>query len=98
MDVHAALHAVWIEVGLVAIGVLAAVQAIVEIAENPSGEGDCVALEAVGFDVAAEVDLHGCSLGAPRGGGAAKWFVFLYGLVNIRKWVGCGRRIRKQAG
>jgi hypothetical protein len=55
------------EVDLVAVGVVAVLEVAVEVAEDGRLEGDGSALEAVGFDVAAEVDLHGCSLPPPRG-------------------------------
>jgi hypothetical protein len=38
------------------------VKAAMEVAEDGVLEGDGLALEAVGFDVAAEFDLHGWSL------------------------------------
>jgi hypothetical protein len=34
------------------------VQAVVKVAEGRGGEGDSVALEAVGLDVTAEVEMH----------------------------------------
>ena len=51
---------VW-EVDLVAVDVVAAVQATVEVAELRAGEGNAVTLEAVGLDVATEIDCHGSS-------------------------------------
>ena len=87
LDVVAHFDAVRIEMGLVAVGVVGALEAVVEVAEYGLLEGNGSALEAVGFDVAAEIDLHGGSF-SPWGG-VAKWLVFLYGLVNIRKQVGC---------
>jgi len=39
------------------------VEAVVEVAPDASGEGGAFALQAVGFDVAAEFVLHGFSLG-----------------------------------
>jgi hypothetical protein len=55
-----------------AVAGLADVETLVEVAEVSVGEGDGAALEAVGFDVAAKVDLHGYSLG-PYPGGAGGW-------------------------
>jgi hypothetical protein len=46
------------EVGLVAVEVVRAVEAAVEVAEDRSGECDTVALQAVGLDVAADGNLH----------------------------------------
>lgn len=60
---------VW-EVDLVAVDVVAAVEAVVEVAEFRAGEGDAVTLEAVGLDVATEIDCHGMLLlVAPPPGG-----------------------------
>lgn len=52
---------VW-EVDLIAVDVVAAVQAAMEVAELRAGEGDAVTLEAVGLDVATEIDCHGVLL------------------------------------
>ena len=43
-------------------GAVALVEAVVEVAPDASGEGGAFALQAVGFDVAAEFVLHGVSL------------------------------------
>jgi len=52
-----------------AVGSVELLQAAVEVAEGRSGDGDSAALEPVGFDVAADVDLHGSLLwGYPPGG------------------------------
>jgi hypothetical protein len=89
LDVRAGIDAVGIKVGFVAIAVVAAMKAIVEVAEDRSAEGDGAALEAVGLDVAADVDLHECSFetrtgrvgggggggGGWGGGGVVKWRV-----------------------
>ena len=48
-----------LEVGLVAVEVVAAVEAAVEVAEDRTVEGDSVALQTVGLDVAAKIDFHG---------------------------------------
>ena len=65
LDGGVVIDAGGVEVHLVAVGGVAAVQAAVEVAELGAGELDAVALEAVGLDVSAEIDLHG---GAPLGG------------------------------
>jgi hypothetical protein len=51
--------------GGVAEGGVALVEAVVEVAPGASGECGAFALQAVGFDVAAEFVLHGFSLGVP---------------------------------
>jgi hypothetical protein len=56
-------HLSGLEVDLVAVEVVGAVEAIVKVAEDGGGECGSVALEAVGLDVAAEIDLHACSFG-----------------------------------
>ena len=59
---------VW-EVDLVAVDVVTAVQSAVEVTKLRTGEGNAVTLEAVGLDVATEIDCHGMLLlsDAPRG-------------------------------
>ena len=53
-----------------AVEAVALVEAVVEAAEVVVAEGDGVALDAIGLDVAAEVDAHGGSpWGTPPGGG-----------------------------
>ena len=64
---------VW-EVDFVAVDVVAAVQAAVEVAELRAGEGNAVTLEAVSLDVATEIDCHVVLLWmAPPRGGGCKW-------------------------
>jgi hypothetical protein len=55
------------------------VEAGVEVAEDVLFEGDGAALQAVGFDVTTEVDLHGYSFGPPPppGWGGANWLWIL---------------------
>ncbi len=70
LEVAAAGLVAGLEEELVAVGVVGAVEAVVEVAEDGTGEGCSAALEAAGLDVAAEFDFHGgAPLGAPRGGG-----------------------------
>jgi hypothetical protein len=69
LDVVAHFDAVRIEVGLVAVGIVGALKAVVEVTEDGCFEGYGAALEAGGFDVAAEVDLHEVLRGCPPGGG-----------------------------
>jgi hypothetical protein len=63
---------VW-EVDLVAVDVVAAVQTAVEVAEFRAGEGNAMTLEAVGLNVATEIDCHGSAplSGIPPRGGVA---------------------------
>jgi hypothetical protein len=51
-----------------AVEAVALVEAVVEVAEVVVAEGDGVALDAIGLDVAAEVDAHGVLPGYPLGG------------------------------
>ena len=63
-------HLGGLEVDLVAVEVVAAVKAIVEVAEGRAGELGSVALQAVGLDVATDAYLHWVLLGeVPPGGG-----------------------------
>jgi hypothetical protein len=60
-----------LEIRLVAVELVAAMKFVVEVAEDGPIEGDAAALEAVGFDVTAEIDLHDVLLGTgnpPPGG------------------------------
>ena len=52
----------------VAVDAVGSVETLVEIAEDGGFEGDGLALQAVGADVSADGDLHGCSFrgGHPR--------------------------------
>jgi hypothetical protein len=67
-------HLGGLEVDLVAVEVVAAVKAVVEIAEDGSAELDGAALEAIGLDVTADLILHvflPCD-GYPPGGWVVK--------------------------
>jgi hypothetical protein len=69
------VDALGMEVGLIAEDVVAAVELAVEVTELGTGELDAAALEAVGLDVATEIDVHNVLLEGtpPRGGGGVKW-------------------------
>jgi hypothetical protein len=67
-----------------AVDAVGVVEAAVEVAEGAVLEGDGLALESVGADVAAEFDLHGGS--SPVG----KYRCLCGLLVNIRIQVSCG--------
>jgi hypothetical protein len=51
-------HLGGLEVDLVAVEVVAAVEVPMEVAEDGTFEGDTAALQAVGLDVATDGDLH----------------------------------------
>jgi len=86
LDVRAGIDAVGIKVGFVAIAVVAAMKAIVEVAEDRSAEGDGAALEAVGEDVTAEFVLqHDFSF---LGGVPPWWTLWVSDLFSaVCRWV-----------